>query len=126
MTGSISSLVGKFRRSPLGFIPIAAQNPLSLGRRLRAFADAAGKFRGAGRVVQLHIVELRPPVDKVHVRVVETGKQEFAGGIDDAGLRAAPGIDIGIGADGDNAVAQDRDGLGRRDEPCRRSRLWRW
>ena len=79
----IDQLFGReFRRSPLGFVPVAAQNPRSLGRDFGALADAAGKFLGAGGIVQLHVVELRATGDEVHVRIVEAGQEEFASGID--------------------------------------------
>ena len=60
---------------PFGFIPVAADDPFALGCLLGLFANAAGKFRGAGGVVQLHAVERQAAVDEMHVRVVEAGQQ---------------------------------------------------
>ncbi len=74
---------------------------------LGAFADAAGAFLRARGIVQLHGVKREASVDEMYMRVVEAGKKELGFGIDHARVGASPIIDIGIGADRDNAIAED-------------------
>ena len=78
---------------------------------LGAFADAAGAFLRARGIVQLHGVKREASVDEMYMRVVEAGKKELGFGIDHARVGASPIIDIGIGADRDNAIAEDCDRL---------------
>jgi hypothetical protein len=50
----------------------------------------------------------------VKVRIVEAGKEQLATRIDDAGLRAAPRVDIRIRTNSNDAVAEDGHSLRRR------------
>jgi len=47
----------------------------------------------------------------MYMRVVEAREEELAFGIDHVRVGASPIIDIGIGADRDNAIAEDCDRL---------------
>src|SRR5580704_18781036 len=83
----------EFGGSPLGFIPVAAEDPRSLGSHFGALADAAHELLGTGGVIQLHGVQLRAAADEVHMRVIEAGEEQLSACIDDLGLRTAPGGD---------------------------------
>ena len=63
---------GQPRGIPFRLVPITAENPLPLWRRLGPFADAPHELLSAGRVIELHAVELRATTNEVHVSVVES------------------------------------------------------
>src|SRR5690349_2169942 len=73
--------------SPLGFVPISAEDPLAFGSRFRAFLDPAGELLRAGRVIQLHVIELRSSAHEMHVSIIEPWQQQFAAGINSLRLR---------------------------------------
>ncbi len=104
---------GELGRSPQSFIPIASQYPFPFWGFLYLRGDAFDEFLLGTRVAQLHLVKLRATVDKVHVGVVESGKQELACGIENLCLRPAPAVDFGAAAHGDNAVADHGHGFSR-------------
>ena len=85
---------GQFRWTPLGLVPIAAEQPFSLGGFRGTLTNAADEFLRAGGVIELHIVELRSTIHEVHVSVVESRQQTLPGGIDHAGVGPAPGIHL--------------------------------
>ena len=80
--------------TPLGLIPIAALHPFALGGFRGALGDAAGKFLGAGDVVEFDAVELRSAIGEVHVGVVEARQQAPSLRVDHVSLGAAPGIHL--------------------------------
>ena len=98
---------------PLGFIPIATHDPLAFRGLLDLLTDAAGKLLGAGGVIELYRVELQATTNEMNVRIVEAGQQQFTSGVNHAGVGAVPRFNIGVGADTDDAVAQNSDGLSR-------------
>ena len=85
-----------------------------LGRVAGALADAAREFLRRIGVLELHVVELQAAVEEMHVRVVEAGEHEVLAGVDHARVGAAPLVNVGGGADGDDAVADHRQGFGAR------------
>src|SRR5207237_5121260 len=89
---------------PLCLVPIAAQDPLAFGSKFRAFPDPPGELFRAGGVIQLHVVELRPSAHEMQVSVIEAWEQQPASGINGARCRPVPRLDVGVGADGHNAV----------------------
>ena len=108
----IDQLFGReFRGSPLGFIPVTAENPRSLGRDFGALADAADELLGAGRVVELDVIELHATGDEVHMGIVEAGEEEFASGVEHLRFGTTPGRDFRVRAYCDDAVTQDGDRL---------------
>ena len=98
---------GDVGRRPFGLVPISSQNPFALRRSLRSFANQPRKLLRAGRVLQLHVVQLHSAGNEMHVRVVESRQNEFSTRINYLGLRAAPGFDLRSRTDRNNPVAQN-------------------
>ena len=108
----IDQLFGReLRGSPLGFIPVTAENPRTLGRDFGAGVDAADELLGAGRVVELDVIELHATGDEVHMGIVEAGEEEFASGVEHLRFGTTPGRDFRVRAYCDDAVTQDGDRL---------------
>ena len=107
VTESINSFVGSAARLPLCFVPIATEQPFAPGHLRRALADAPPEFARAGRVIQLNIVELRATVHKVHMGIVEPGKQPLPSRIHNARMRAVPCFNLLIRPDPYNSVSED-------------------
>ena len=104
-----------FRRKlggiPLGFVPIAAENPFAFRRDLRAFGNSASELLGACGVGQLNGVELRAAADEVHMCVVESRQEQLAAGIDHLGLRPAPRVGVRVRAHCNDPFAENCDCL---------------
>ena len=110
----IDELFGReLGRVPLGFVPIAAKNPLVLLCIFGTLANATGEFFRGCRIVQLNTIELRSSAHEVDVSIVEARQKRFAAGIDDASLRTTPGSDLRIRSDGYYSITEHGDGLGR-------------
>lgn len=97
---------------PFCFIPGPAGDPL-FGRTARCFGRYSPRhlLAGAG-IVQLHIVQIGAALGKMHMRVVESRQQPFAGRIDHARLGAAPGVRLLIGANRDDPAPENHHCLG--------------
>ena len=102
---------GELRRAPFCFVPVAAEEPLAFRSLRGALRDAASKFLRAGGVVQLYVVELRAARHEVDVGIVETGQEAVPCCVDRLRIGSPPGIDILIGAHGDDSIAQDCNGF---------------
>ena len=98
--------------------------------------DALGEFlRGCG-IGKLNLAELRSALNEMHVRVVKSGQQQLAAGVDYSRLRPAPQINLRARAHGNDAITDDSDCFGLRmvfihgvngsvghNQRCRRFRL---
>src|SRR5579859_2601020 len=105
---------GKLGGRPFGLIPISAQHPFTFGSLLYLRRNAIYEFLLRGGIAELHPVKLGSAFDKMDMRVIETGKQELAGGIHDFCLWTAPGIHLGAAAHCHNTVSNDGNSLGHR------------
>ena len=112
VSGSIKSLVGM----AAGVHLVSSQSPLVTHSPLGVFLACSPMRRAnsAALVASLssHAVERKAAIDKVDVGVIEARQQQFSGCVDCAGVGAVPGLDIGVGADRHDPVAQHRNRLG--------------
>src|SRR5581483_2219746 len=88
----------------------AAEHPLA-GTTACALDDPPRELIGRAGVAKVDADELVAAGGEVDVRVVESGQRSTSAGVDDLRRRTAPARDLGIRSDGDDAVADDRDGL---------------
>jgi membrane associated rhomboid family serine protease len=93
-------------------IPVAAGDPPAGGKSLSKSGDAGSELLGCGGGAQIDARELKSAPEKVNVRVVESGKEKTASGIDDARAFGRGAADAGAGADGFDSPSPNQDGLG--------------
>ena len=72
---------------------------------------SAREFFRAGRIIQLHVIELQPATHKVHMSIIKPGQKQFARGINRTRFGTSPRLDISVGTDRHNAISQHSDGL---------------
>src|SRR5262249_25897667 len=83
-------------------------------RYLGALADAAREFLRRRRIIELDTLQLLPTRHEMNMRIIESGKEKSASGVDHLCVRAAPSINVAMRADGDDAVSKHRNCLRRR------------
>ena len=96
----------KLGRGPFRLIPVPSRDPFFLGFACGAFCNPTLELLGARGVVELHVVELRTSVDEMYMRIVEAGQEKLALGIDDRCLWSPPGVDVRIGSDLHDPLAE--------------------
>jgi hypothetical protein len=100
--------------APVLVVPVATRNPRSGRHGTRERSDARDELLRRPRVPQLYGSETETAVDEMHVRIDEPGHDHAIGHVDDARVRPDELADLRFRPDGRDAVATDRDGLGRR------------
>ena len=80
-------------------------------------ADRVLDLVDGGGVAEADLIERQAAADEMRVRVVETGHDRAALGVDDDGLRALEPLDLAVRSDADDLVAADGDGLGESAPP---------
>ncbi len=106
---------GNGLHGPQVFVPAPAENPLAGCRLLNSRTNALAEFLQRLHAGQIYIQPIKTPGRQVGVRVIKTGHEELPAQIDDLRGRPLQLEDIGVFADGLNAVAADCNGLGAPD-----------
>src|SRR5215510_774593 len=95
-------------------VPIPTGDPSSFGELRCKVTNSFGKLLRCIGVTQVDTRQLKAAGHEMHMRVVEPWKNELPASIDYPNIRAGELLYLLVCADGDDAIAEDGDGLCRR------------
>src|SRR5882762_2811239 len=106
--------VGKFSRAKHPVIPTVPENPAFAGILRRVGTQLISNLHKVFGAFQAHPCKLGCALHEVNVAIDETRQHKFPAGVYDFCAHAAPTLDFGIVADGNDLSAVNRYGLGPR------------
>src|SRR6185503_19254543 len=110
----IDPLARRQLTAPPFVIPVAVRDPRPSGNRSRKFRDAPNEFLARPCVAQLHRREADTALEKMNVRVDESGNEHHRARIDNLRRRTQHLARFGTRPDEGDALARYHDGVGPR------------
>src|SRR6185369_6427510 len=102
---------GKLDGRELLIVPVAAQQPLAFRSARNVLGNFLDESFFRSSALEVDLFKSRATRDEVHMGIVEAGQKQAAARIDNAGRGSSPVLDLSVGTDCNDAIAEHSDGL---------------